>query len=70
MWGLEHHKLLPVYHIERCGGTDHAPHFTSTVSVGEQQATADGAHLVAMPKPMLLRYSSINWHCTKTVALN
>ena len=42
MWGLEHHRILPNYQSLRSGGSDHAPEFTSTVSIGEQQATATG----------------------------
>jgi ribonuclease-3 len=43
MWGLEHHRLLPVYQSERCGGSDHEPRFHSTVRVGEHHASAQGS---------------------------
>jgi ribonuclease-3 len=33
VWCLEHHKRLPTYHSERCGGSDHEPAFTATVSI-------------------------------------
>ncbi len=42
MWGLEHHRLLPSYNSVRSGGSDHEPCFTSTVTVGKFQATAEG----------------------------
>jgi ribonuclease-3 len=42
VWCLEHHKKLPAYASERCGGTDHEPEFRATASIGEQSAEGRG----------------------------
>lgn len=41
-WSLASHQKLPVYATVRSGGSDHAPEFTATVSVGERQAQGVG----------------------------
>lgn len=41
-WSLAHHQRLPVYSSARSGGTDHAPEFSSTVTVGESSASGSG----------------------------
>ncbi|MEK7414825.1 MAG: ribonuclease III domain-containing protein [Planctomycetota bacterium] len=41
-WSLAYHQRLPQYVTERCGGTDHAPEFASTVTAGDRVATGTG----------------------------
>lgn len=41
-WSLAQHQKLPAYATARSGGSDHAPEFTSTVSVGERSANGSG----------------------------
>ncbi len=37
-WALAQHRALPVYEAARSGGSDHAPEFTATVTIGGQSA--------------------------------
>ncbi|MFM2089940.1 MAG: ribonuclease [Planctomycetota bacterium] len=37
-WALAQHRALPVYESARSGGSDHAPEFTATVTIGGQSA--------------------------------
>jgi hypothetical protein len=41
-WCLEHHRRLPDYLCERCGGTDHAPEFLAQVSINGHSASGTG----------------------------
>ena len=41
-WCLEHHRRLPDYLCERCGGTDHAPEFLAQVSINGQSSSGTG----------------------------
>lgn len=42
VWCLEHHKRLPTYQSERCGGTDHEPEFKASVSIDVFSADGRG----------------------------
>jgi ribonuclease-3 len=41
-WSLAAVQKLPVYVSARSGGSDHAPEFTATVTIGERSATGTG----------------------------
>jgi len=41
-WALAQRFKLPAYTCVRSGGSDHEPHFTATVTVGERSASGDG----------------------------
>ena len=41
-WALAHTQKLPAYATVRSGGADHAPEFTTTLTVGERSATGAG----------------------------
>ncbi len=42
-YALQTFKVLPKYKSQRTGGTDHSPVFSCTVTLGEQEATAEGS---------------------------
>jgi len=42
-WALAHRFKLPAYAFARSGGSDHEPHFTATVTVGDRSATGTGS---------------------------
>lgn len=42
-WALAQRFKLPAYACTRSGGSDHEPHFTATVTVGERSANGEGS---------------------------
>lgn len=42
MWCLEHFSCLPEYQSQRSGGSDHAPHFSASVSIDHYHADGVG----------------------------